>query len=79
MLRKPETEERGPSPTMQLVTPINKNKLHNYVIFPGYLSEAIADAGKMVKGNEEHVHILDNTCVVLEDPDEVLKVVKGVL
>ena len=79
LLCEPETEERGPPPTMQLVTPINKDKLHNYVVSPGYLSEAIAEAGEMVKGNKEYAHIMDNTCVVLEEPDEVLKAVKGVL
>ena len=35
LLRKPETEERGPPPTLQLVTPINENRLHNYMIAPG--------------------------------------------
>ena len=79
MLREPETEERGPPPQMQLVTPINKNKLHNYVLHPAYLTEAVTDACEEVKGNEELAHISDNTSVVLEDPDEIHEVVKGVL
>ena len=33
-LREPKTENRRPPPMLQLLTPINKEKLHNYIIHP---------------------------------------------
>ena len=67
-------EDTSTLPPLELVTSINKDRVHNYVIHPFYLSDAITDTCKGVKDVEEFEHIVDNSGVILVTLDPVLTV-----
>ena len=75
----PAPQNRGPSPVLELVTPINKEKLHNYITHPPFLTEAASNACERPKGNDDFEHIIDNTSVVLKEPENVREVVRDIL
>ena len=74
-------EDTKSMPLLELVTPINKDRVHNYVIHPSHLSEAITDNCKCegAKGIQEFEHIMDNTSVILDTPDLILEGMKKLI
>ena len=78
-LMGPAPANRRTAPALELVTPVNKGKLHNYLIHAPFLSEAAMDACKRAKVNDEFEHIIDNTSVVLEKPDHIREVIRDII
>ena len=78
-LMRPDPENSGPPPAIELVTPINKGMMHNYLIHPPYPLEVITDACERAKGNDKFEHIIDNTGIVLVEPNLIIRGLREII
>ena len=72
-------EDNRPLPPPELVTPINKGKIHNYVIHPHISSRLSMMPVRKAKGKEEFEHIMDNTGIVHQSTDLVKEGVNAII
>ena len=76
---RPDPENSGPPPALELITPINKGRMHINLIYPSYFLEVIADACERAKANDKFEHIIDDTGIVLEEPNLIIKGLREII